>query len=169
MIYFIADTHFGHENIIKYEDRPFETTHQMNEIMIGKWNEIVSDDDIVFHLGDFALTKTDEMFDIFNRLNGHKYLVFGNHDGTYNKYVNRMGFKDSFKEFWFSEDIVLSHRPQSYPKDILNIHGHIHAKHWKNNVWNDKNHICVSTELINYKPVTLTQILKKDRRGDDND
>ena len=52
MIYFIADTHFNHANIIKYCNRTFKNTHEMNEYIIQKWNSVVKKDDTVYHLGD---------------------------------------------------------------------------------------------------------------------
>lgn len=47
MIYFIADTHFKHANIIKYCNRPFKNTYEMNEYIIQKWNSVVKKDDTV--------------------------------------------------------------------------------------------------------------------------
>lgn len=51
MKYFIADMHFNHENIIRYCNRPFENSNEMNEYII-KWNSVVTENDIVYHLGD---------------------------------------------------------------------------------------------------------------------
>lgn len=56
-VFIIADTHFYHENIIKYCDRPFENASIMNDIMIEKWNSVVGKSDIVIHLGDFRFWK----------------------------------------------------------------------------------------------------------------
>ncbi|HUS89517.1 MAG TPA: hypothetical protein VMW91_09155 [Desulfosporosinus sp.] len=52
----------------------------MDEIIINKWNEVVSPEDIVYHLGDFAF-RSKNTYSCFNRLNGTKILIFGNHDG----------------------------------------------------------------------------------------
>ena len=50
--FIIADTHFFHENIIDYCDRPFKDWQEMNAVMIERWNEVVTPEDEVYHLGD---------------------------------------------------------------------------------------------------------------------
>lgn len=78
-IFFTSDTHYYHNNVIRYCDRPYTSVEEMNEDMVKKWNEIVSPDDVVYHLGDFSLAiRPVELFT--PRLNGVKYLVPGNHD-----------------------------------------------------------------------------------------
>jgi calcineurin-like phosphoesterase family protein len=54
-IFFTSDTHFNHKNIIKLCNRPFTSIEEMNEKIIENWNNIVKPEDIVWHLGDFAL------------------------------------------------------------------------------------------------------------------
>ena len=79
-IWFTSDTHFGHNNIIKFCKRPWKTTEEMDEALIERWNSVVKPDDIVFHLGDFAFATNSRWKEIIQRLNGHIYLIVGNHD-----------------------------------------------------------------------------------------
>ncbi len=78
--YFIADTHFGHANILKYTDRPWTGVDEMDEDLIDRWNHAVDDDDTVYHLGDFAMGRKANWQPIFDQLNGRKLIVPGNHD-----------------------------------------------------------------------------------------
>ncbi len=83
MLYFTSDTHFGHGNIIRYCNRPFSTTAEMNEAMIRNWNDVVKAGDEVYHLGDFAYGRDMTALAgklIRKRLNGKIYLVRGNHE-----------------------------------------------------------------------------------------
>lgn len=78
--FFISDTHFGHANIIRFCNRPFRNVEEMNEALIENWNLVVSEDDTVFHLGDFAFGGSNVWKSIIPRLNGHINLIIGNHD-----------------------------------------------------------------------------------------
>ena len=79
-IFYIADMHFGHKNILKYDKRPFADTEQMDEEIIRRWNERVCDDDTVYVLGDAFFKGEERSIEIMKRLNGHKRLIRGNHD-----------------------------------------------------------------------------------------
>ena len=76
-IYFTSDTHFGHKNIIKYCKRPFKDTYLMNQQLIKNWNSVISPDDLVYHLGDFAFGGIKKYLP---ELNGEIILIRGNHD-----------------------------------------------------------------------------------------
>lgn len=81
--YFTSDHHFGHSNIIQFCERPFSSIEEMNETLIQRWNEKVQPEDEVYYLGDFALTKNNDLVaEILDQLNGTKYLITGNHEGA---------------------------------------------------------------------------------------
>ena len=54
LVWFTSDTHFGHENIIRFFNRPFRNAEEINTELIRRWRETVPEDGIIFHLGDFA-------------------------------------------------------------------------------------------------------------------
>lgn len=91
MIFFTSDQHFWHANIIRHCNRPYTSVIDMNEALIANWNSVVRPDDYVFTLGDFAFCGVERMREITARLNGHKYLILGNHDGSEAK-MTRAGF-----------------------------------------------------------------------------
>lgn len=79
MIFLSSDSHFYHNNVIRYCTRPFATVEEMNEAMVKEWNSVVGPDDTVYYLGDFSLAfRAVEIFSF--RLNGRKLIVPGNHD-----------------------------------------------------------------------------------------
>lgn len=80
MIWFTADHHFGHANIIKYTDRPWATVEEMDAALVEAWNGRVQPDDTVYHLGDFTLGGNDAFVRYVKQLNGHINFVPGGHD-----------------------------------------------------------------------------------------
>jgi len=83
-IFFTADHHFNHKNIIRFCNRPFKTLKEMDEALIDNWNSVVEPEDIVYHLGDFSFSDPQRYL---QRLNGRIHLIFGNHDRSARKYV----------------------------------------------------------------------------------
>jgi calcineurin-like phosphoesterase family protein len=83
MVWFTADTHFGHANIIKYSNRPFKNVQEHDSELIKRWNSKVGKNDKVFHLGDFCWWRhPDPLFGrmILDSLNGDIEFIRGNHD-----------------------------------------------------------------------------------------
>ncbi|MBM7324126.1 metallophosphoesterase [Agrobacterium sp. S2] len=81
--FYTSDTHLMHERLLGMQPRPFATIEEHDETIIERWNSVVGEDDIVYHLGDFAFSlkqNADRIRDIFARLKGRKYLIIGNHD-----------------------------------------------------------------------------------------
>lgn len=82
-VWFTADTHFGHANVIRYCNRPFSSADEMDAHMIESWNRVVGKNDAVYHLGDFAMSRDPRTVRrIFSQLNGSKFLTPGNHDSA---------------------------------------------------------------------------------------
>lgn len=79
-MFFTADTHFGHTNIIKYCNRPFQDTREMDRFMIQEWNRVVGKRDVVYHLGDFSRRDPQLAEWTLKQLNGRKFLCIGDHD-----------------------------------------------------------------------------------------
>lgn len=134
-VFFISDTHFNHANIIRYCQRPFKDTVEMNETLIANWNRTVGNDDIVFHLGDFCLGGAAEWTQMLDRLNGRIYLILGNHDL---KNI-RQGFIGRFEHVAMQmrievgkKKIYLSHYPflcfeGGYKTNVWQLFGHVHT------------------------------------------
>jgi calcineurin-like phosphoesterase family protein len=166
--YFTSDNHFGHEKIIRYENRPFSSVEQMNREMVRRWNKKVQEDDEVYIIGDFAFTNP---VPILKQLNGRKYLVTGNHD----RHLTRS--KDALAQLGWAKDyyklrvgdlrIVMFHFPimvwdmQDYGS--IHLHGHVHScpesrhPHFQQ----IKNSYNVGVDVNNYEPVSLETILKR--------
>lgn len=79
-IWFTADTHFGHENVIRYNKRPFSSVSEMDEALIKNWNKIVHPKDTIYHVGDFTLLGKKPTADYFQQLNGRINVIPGGHD-----------------------------------------------------------------------------------------
>jgi calcineurin-like phosphoesterase family protein len=132
-IWIIADTHFYHENIKRYQGRPDD----FNEQIIRNWNKLVAYDDVVIHLGDviFGLDKEKRLPSLMASLPGKKILCRGNHDPKQAEWYMEHGF-DFACDYFVYKDIAFSHAPLTpLPPQTLvsdgrsvrwNIHGHLH-------------------------------------------
>lgn len=94
--WFTSDTHFGHENIIRFSGRPFSSVKEMNEAMLTYWNETVGPADYVYHLGDVAMGHFVDSWEYVKKLHGHIYLVYGNHDRPATRYGMSQKYADRF-------------------------------------------------------------------------
>lgn len=79
-VFLTSDLHFGHKNIIEYEKRPFRNIEDMNAGIIKNWNKVVSNDDMVFCLGDVSFGGAEMTKECVSQLQGKKILIMGNHD-----------------------------------------------------------------------------------------
>lgn len=165
MIFFIADTHFSEENIMRYENRPFENADEMNREIVSRWNCVVNEEDEVYVLGDFGAAGQEAA--MLGQLKGRKYLVKGNHDVKSNQYYRDAGFEEVYdcpviiKDFW-----ILSHEPLYVNTNMpyANLFGHVHNSPIIRTF--SKQHYCVSVERTNYAPVSFDEIACR-IQGDD--
>ena len=167
--YILGDLHFSHLNIIKYCDRPYQSIDEMNQGLINKWNEVVTDKDTVYVLGDVCMKKK-ELYHL-DYMNGRKILVLGNHDifeaKEYLKYF------DDVRGYIVKDNIILSHIPvhrSELDRFTGNIHAHTHEKRVLFNNKIDPKYYCVSVEQIGYKPILLEEVIKilKELNGNKN-
>lgn len=162
--FFIADTHFGGENIRRYENRPFESAEEMDERIIENWNRVVTEEDTVYVLGDFS-DYNDEEKDkaILARLNGRKMLVMGNHDRHRTPREWRdLGFVECSQwPILYEGFYLLSHEPLYINANMpyANFYGHVHA----NPSYKDasRQSVCVSVERTQYTPVEFKELRER--------
>jgi len=168
MLFFTSDTHFDHDNIRKYCNRPFDNVKEMNETMIANWNSVVGPKDTVYHLGDFAFSKDyNRIIDLWNILNGRKTLVLGNHDRLLKKFVSQG--KGPFGEVrrliemkWDHKKIILCH----YSMRVWNSshHGSWHLYGHSHGTLDEdprSRSFDVGVDCWNFTPVSYGQICEK--------
>ena len=157
-----ADLHFCHENIIKYENRPWINADAMNWGLINNWNQVVSADDKVFVLGDVGFCGREKMSELVHRLNGHKMLIMGNHDRSRSvQWWQDIGFEMvSRYPIIYDEHIVLMHEPPTYFNEAtpyFYIYGHVHGcPDYQDHT---DHSACVSIERLNYTPAKLEDVI----------
>lgn len=165
MIYFIADTHFSEGNILRYENRPFESAEAMNREIVSRWNGVVREEDEVYVLGDFGAAGQEAL--MLDQLRGKKYLVKGNHDTESNQYYRDAGFAEVYDhpviigDFW-----ILSHEPLYVNTNMpyANLFGHVHNSPIIKTF--SRQHYCVSVERIGYTPIPFDEIVRKIQGSD---
>lgn len=168
--YITSDTHFGHANILKFEPtaRPFKNVDEMNEAMVREWNNVVSPDDTVWHLGD-VFFGSESNLDYVKRLNGEKKLLLGNHDNNIptQRYLDA-GFvsthsivkvKVAGTKMWLTHAPI---HPGEFNHGLTNnIHGHTHSRLvLDKNGHIDERYINVCVEHTQMRPILLEDIMK---------
>lgn len=109
-IWFIADTHFGHANILTYSNRPFATIQEHDEALIANWNACIRATDDVYFLGDFAYRNRSSALEIRGQLQGRIHFIEGNHDDAARRIRDEfVWFRDVFMLKMRERDIWLAH------------------------------------------------------------
>ena len=174
-VYFTSDTHFGHQNILQYAQRPFKNVTEMDELMIANWNQVVPADGTVYHLGDFCFGDAGKVAKIIERLNGNIVLIKGNHDRNIEH--NTQLFQEVYDQHALlieGQRILLNHYPMlcyagtySSSKPTWQLFGHIHLKAGGTGADFKRMDYClpyqydVGTDLNDYAPIGWKKLRKR--------
>jgi len=167
MIFFTADPHFGHENIIRLCNRPFVSTNEMDAMLTQNWNATVGPNDEVYILGDFTMKPAAKAHEYLAALNGRKYFIRGNHD----KFLN--GFEPFKHDFAWVKDyhvlkhegrkFVLFHYPiaewDSFFRGAIHLYGHVHNSVTSAARLPDGLAFNVGVDCHDFRPVSIEHIL----------
>ena len=165
-----ADHHFGHANVLKFDNRPFPNIYDHDKELIKRWNEVVSKNSIVYYVGDFAYRSAKHIGYYKERLNGSKIvLVKGNHDRQ--KTLREFEWYQSLPIVIGEFTCLLNHRPCYHPNDPDPYHDNdpgvdpmkydfiISAHTHKFPIWRWKS-LNVGVNLHNYYPLHIDQVYK---------
>lgn len=178
MNYYIADTHFGHENIMKHCNRPFATVAEMDRTILKNINEIICPDDDLYILGDFCHWNKDVVnpVDYLSKMNGRKHFITGNHDRNIPHDRQALKYLEEVKSYMEIKDngrkVVLSHFPiaewNGYHTGAYHIHGHIH-NNFELPVFTYMGSLerCynVGVDVLDFKPRTLDELIVMREQG----
>ena len=173
-IFYIADTHLGHGNILRLNNRPFYNVFEMNDTIIKNWNNRVRPEDDIYIIGDFSYKSKESGAGIVQKLNGRKHLIIGNHDKHNLKDPN---FRKCFVEIRDMVDImdngrrvIMCHYPiiewDGYFRGSYLVYGHIH-NNTTNNAYkcmkNLENALNAGVDINQFMPVTLDELIMNNK------
>lgn len=169
-IWITSDTHLLHANILKFTDSKtgklirgdkFLTVDEMNEYILEKWNSVVKQGDIVYHLGDVFIGDKEQFKKMWPKFNGSKRLIIGNHDTV--DFLSSGGFfkKVSMWRMFPEYGLMLSHVPlhissmyrHNLGRPLYGIHGHIHQH---SSPLGPYKNVC--TEVTDYTPINIEDL-----------
>lgn len=166
-IWFTADTHFFHERIIEYCDRPYRSVEEMNAGLLEAWNSRVAPGDQVYHLGDMALYRRGregDIFDLVSQLHGQIHLLRGNHDRDkairlYRGLKNIVQVRDYLRIKIQKQRLVLFHYAMRVwhgsHRGAWHLYGHSHGTLSTNY---DSLSFDVGVDVQGYRPISFEEV-----------
>lgn len=161
--WYSADLHLGHERIIEFCGRPFQSVTDMNARIIANFQALVAQDDDLWIIGDFAFGRSDsiERFESwFHSLPGRKHLVIGNHD---DEAVISLPWRsvEYMAEITDGDQLLtLCHYPMitwnGARRGALQLFGHVHDQ-WQGS----RNSVNVGVDQWDFKPVRIADIKRR--------
>ena len=176
-IWMTSDTHFSHNKSFLFKPRGFNSVEEMNENIVERWNNIVKENDIIFHLGDVALINTEEAINYIKILKGNIKWIRGNHCTESKiqmicKYCSNIQLIGNINTSWaymlkYSKfSLYLSHYPtltanfddKKFSQHVINLHGHTHQQ---TNFLNPTNPFMyhVGLDSHDYTPVHIDNVI----------
>lgn len=162
-VFFTSDTHFNQERTFKFSkrNRYFKDVDDMNNEMVKRWNEVVSDKDTVIHIGDFG----DENF--LYKLNGKIILQEGNYERD-GKSIFSEKVKGLLSDYltskvvsFDSDNLITVHEPSHIPSDYRGFYlfGHIHEKQMVKRNYNGSRYgLNVGVDCHNFYPISTNDV-----------
>ena len=169
MIFYTADPHFGYEPVIAQTGRPFNSVQEMDAELIRRWNDVVTEHDTVYLLGDIGSYKTPFPDVQLSKLKGHKHLIRGNHDTGLENQQRLFDYFETVTDFLEIDDgeyhITLCHYPLVYIQCGYMIHGHIHntQKEIHRILTQLPRVMNAGVDINHFLPVTLEQLIANNR------
>lgn len=186
---YISDLHFGHRNIIRYDNRPWLDPDEMEEGLIDRWNSVVAKEDLTYVLGDFCWSQSyEDWVRLLTRLRGQVFFIKGNHDRTkILKELDRKGHIAGWSQQEIAKDsgrnVVLNHSPMPFFVNMhhgntYHLYGHVHIsfdyqviKHVRRQIEDLYQHevrmynVGCMIRGMDYTPRTLDEIIQIDKEN----
>ncbi len=161
--FFTADTHFGHGGALGLYRRPFGTVAEMDAALLAGWQALVTPDDEVWHLGDFALGARTDAAGLLAALPGRKHLLLGNNDPAATVALPGWASVAAYAEVVVDGvALVLCHYAfrtwRNMGRGAWNLHGHSHGR-----LAPLPHQADVGVDRWAFRPVTLAEIIGRRR------
>ena len=166
MIYFTADLHLGHENIMHLCNRQFNNIEEHDEYILQSINNVCTENDNLYILGDIGYPKDiNKLRDYLKRINANVYVVLGNHDSRYNlMQLKREGIIKDVSDFAKVANegklIVCCHYPLKewvgYYRGSYLAYGHTHG-----NIKQYDRCMDVGVDNIGYTPIEFNELIER--------
>lgn len=163
--FFTSDTHFGHAGALSLYRRPFPSVAAMDAATVERWNEVVTPEDEIWHLGDFAIKQPKaRVAELLAQLNGRKHLVTGNNDPPETTGLAGWASVQPYAELVLKGTrLVLCHYAFRTWRDMgrssINLHGHSHGR-----LKPQPRQFDVGVDVWDFRPVTLESMLAASRK-----
>ena len=187
-VFFTSDFHMYHENVLKFDNRPFNDVNEMHIAIEERWNDVVGPDDVVVYLGDLSFARGDDksfVEGMMYNLNGTIHYVLGNHDKIsdikkISKFVSVQDYLEvNIKHMQADESLNGSYVKKNtlfccmhYPifewnkkhNGSIHLHGHSHGNIYTgadSGYYDGRRAMDVGCMLTNYTPISYSEVIDK--------